>query len=177
MRHSDIKNLKWKNLSSDNKFFKIQIQKTGKYSSIPLNEDALKVIEDRKGDNDNVVVDNGDSLMKMLVYGKNMVIADHGDGTKIASLPAVISQRYKNAWSDVDFVEVHRGHLHTNKSAKFAAIEELAGITVRNLSSMSATDYWHDSKGFIGNIKKAQSFLYHRINGLQCIMNYNVEIN
>ena len=127
--------------------------------------------------NDNVVVDNGDSLMKMLVYGKNMVIADHGDGTKIASLPAVISQRYKNAWSDVDFVEVHRGHLHTNKSAKFAAIEELAGITVRNLSSMSATDYWHDSKGFIGNIKKAQSFLYHRINGLQCIMNYNVEIN
>ena len=127
--------------------------------------------------NDNVVVDNGDSLMKMLVYGKNMVIADHGDGTKIASLPAVISQRYKNSWSDVDFVEVHRGHLHTNKSAKFAAIEELAGITVRNLSSMSATDYWHDSKGFIGNIKKAQSFLYHRINGLQCIMNYNVEIN
>ncbi len=56
MRHSDIKNLKWKNLSSDNKFFKIQIQKTGKYSSIPLNEDALKVIEDRKGDNDKVIL-------------------------------------------------------------------------------------------------------------------------
>lgn len=127
--------------------------------------------------NDNVVVDNSDCLMKMLVYGKNMVIADHGDGAKLNSLPAIISQRYKNAWSDVDFVEVHRGHLHTNKSAKLAAIEELAGITVRNLSSMSATDYWHDSKGFIGNIKKAQAFLYHRKNGLQCIMNYNVEIN
>ena len=127
--------------------------------------------------NDNVVVDNSDCLMKMLVYGKNMVIADHGDGAKLNSLPAIISQRYKNAWSDVDFVEVHRGHLHTNKSAKLAAIEELAGITVRNLSSMSATDYWHDSKGYIGNIKKAQAFLYHRKNGLQCIMNYNVEIN
>jgi hypothetical protein len=127
--------------------------------------------------NDNVVVDNSDCLMKMVVYGKNMVIADHGDGAKLNSLPAIISQRYKNAWSDVDFVEVHRGHLHTNKSAKLAAIEELAGITVRNLSSMSATDYWHDSKGYIGNIKKAQAFLYHRKNGLQCIMNYNVEIN
>ena len=31
-----------------------------------------------------------------------------------------------------------------------------------NLSSMSATDYWHDSKGFIGNIKKAQAFIYSR---------------
>tara|TARA_R100001594_G_scaffold45372_1_gene78164 strand:+ start:3542 stop:4828 length:1287 start_codon:yes stop_codon:yes gene_type:complete len=127
--------------------------------------------------NDNVYVDNGDCLMKMMVYGKNMVIADHGDGPKIQNLPAIISQRYKNAWSDVDFVEVHRGHLHTNKAAKLAAIEELSGITVRNLSSMSATDYWHDSKGFIGNIKKAQAFLYHRKNGLQCIMNYNVDIN
>ena len=127
--------------------------------------------------NKNVYVDNSDCLMKMLVYGKNMIIADHGDGPKIQNLPAIISQRYKNAWSDVDFVEVHRGHLHTNKAAKLAAIEELSGITVRNLSSMSATDYWHDSKGFIGNIKKAQAFLYHRKNGLQCIMNYNLDIN
>ena len=126
--------------------------------------------------NQNVYVDNGDCLMKMMVYGKNMVISDHGDGPKIQNLPAIISQRYKNAWSDVDFVEVHRGHLHTNKAAKLAAIEELSGITVRNLSSMSATDYWHDSKGFIGNIKKAQAFLYHRFNGLQCIMNYNIDI-
>ena len=29
----------------------------------------------------------------------------------------------------------------------------------------------------IGNIKKAQAFLYHRKNGLQGILNYNVEIN
>ena len=124
-----------------------------------------------------VKVDNGDSLMKMLVYGKNMVVSDHGDGPKTNDLPGIISQRYKNAWSDVDYVEVHRGHLHTNKSTKLQAIEELQGITVRNLPSMSATDYWHDSKGYIGNIKKAQAFLYHRVNGLQGILNYNVEIN
>ena len=126
--------------------------------------------------NNNVIVDNGDCLMKMLVYGKNMIVSDHGDGPKLTALPGIISQRFKNAWSDVDYVEVHRGHYHTNKAAKLAAIEELSGITVRNLSSMSATDYWHDSKGFIGNIKKAQAFLYHRINGLQGILNYNVEV-
>ena len=97
--------------------------------------------------NENVKVDNNDCLMKMIVYGKNMVISDHGDGPKANDLPGIISQRYKNAWSDVDYVEVHRGHLHTN------------------------------SKGYIGNIKKAQAFLYHRKNGLQGILNYNVELN
>jgi hypothetical protein len=127
--------------------------------------------------NKNVKVDNSDCQMKMLVYGKNMIISDHGDGPKAANLPGIISQRYKNAWSDVDFVEVHRGHYHTNKALKLQAIEELNGITVRNLSSMSATDFWHDSKGFIGNIKKAQAFLYHRANGLQGILNYNVSIS
>ena len=126
--------------------------------------------------NENVKVDNSDCLMKMIVYGKNMVISDHGDGPKANDLPGIISQRYKNAWSDVDYVEVHRGHLHTNKSTKMQAIEELQGITIRNLSSMSATDFWHDSKGYIGNIKKAQAFLYHRNNGLQGILNYNVSI-
>jgi len=127
--------------------------------------------------NKNIKVDNSDCQMKMLVYGKNMVISDHGDGPKAANLPGIISQRYKNAWSNVDYIEVHRGHYHTNKAVKLQAIEELNGITVRNLSSMSATDFWHDSKGFIGNIKKAQAFLYHRVNGLQGILNFNVSID
>jgi len=126
--------------------------------------------------NKNVKVDNSDCLMKAIPYGNNLIISDHGDGPKTNDLPGIISQRFKNMWSDVDFVEVHRGHYHTNKATKLQAIEELNGITVRNLSSMSATDYWHDSKGFIGNIKKAQAFIYSRQNGLQGILNYNVEL-
>ena len=126
--------------------------------------------------NKNVKVDNNDCLMKAVPYGNNLIISDHGDGPKINDLPGIIAQRFKNLWSDVDYVEVHRGHFHTNKAMKLQAIEELNGITVRNLSSMSATDYWHDSKGFIGNIKKAQAFIYSRENGLQGILNYNVSV-
>ena len=126
--------------------------------------------------NENVNVDNGDCLMKAIPYGNNLIISDHGDGPKIADLPGIIAQRFKNLWSDTVYVEVHRGHYHTNKAMKLQAIEELNGITIRNLSSMSATDYWHDSKGFIGNIKKSQAFIYNRQNGLQGILNYNVNI-
>ena len=126
--------------------------------------------------NENIKVDNGDCLMKGLVYGNNLIISDHGDGPKIADLPGIISQRFKNVWSNIDYVEVHRGHFHKNRAMKLQAIEELSGITVRNLSSLTATDYWHDSKGFIGNIKKAQAFIYNRNNGLQGILNYNVNV-
>jgi len=126
--------------------------------------------------NTNVKVDNSDCLMKAIPYGNNLIISDHGDGPKINDLPGIIAQRFKNLWSDTVYVEVHRGHYHTNKATKLQAIEELNGITVRNLSSMSATDYWHDSKGFIGNIKKAQAFIYNRQNGLQGILNYNVSV-
>jgi len=126
--------------------------------------------------NENIKVDNNDCLMKAIPYGNNLIISDHGDGPKIANLPGIISQRFKNLWSNTVYVEVHRGHYHTNKAMKLQAIEELNGITVRNLSSMSATDYWHDSKGFIGNIKKAQAFIYNRRNGLQCILNFNVSV-
>tara|TARA_R100000426_G_C4824984_1_gene112330 strand:- start:1491 stop:2774 length:1284 start_codon:yes stop_codon:yes gene_type:complete len=126
--------------------------------------------------NDNVKVDNSDCLMKAIPYGNNLIVSDHGDGPKTNDLPGIISQRFKNLWSDVAYVEVHRGHYHTNKATKLQAIEELNGITVRNLSSMSATDYWHDAKGFIGNIKKAQAFIYSRNNGLQGILNYNVSV-
>ena len=126
--------------------------------------------------NKNVKVDNSDCLMKAIPYGNNLIISDHGDGPKTNDLPGIIAQRFKNLWSDTVYVEVHRGHYHTNKAMKLQAIEELNGITVRNLSSMSATDYWHDSKGFIGNIKKAQAFVYSRQNGLQGILNYNVTV-
>ena len=99
--------------------------------------------------NKNVKVDNSDCLMKAIPYGNNLIISDHGDGPKTNDLPGIIAQRFKNLWSDTVYVEVHRGHYHTNKATKLQAIEELNGITVRNLSSMSATDYWHDSKGFL----------------------------
>ena len=126
--------------------------------------------------NENIKVDNSDCLMKAIPYGNNLIVSDHGDGPKTNALPGIISQRFKNMWSDVDYVEVHRGHFHTNKATKLQAIEELNGITIRNLPSMSATDYWHDAKGFIGNIKKAQAFIYSRQNGLQGILNYNVSL-
>ncbi len=125
----------------------------------------------------NVTVDNSNSMMKSYMYGKCLIINDHGDGPKLNDLPGIVSQRYREIWSEVKYVEVHRGHLHTNKAYKMQAVEELNGLTVRNLSSMSATDEWHDMKGYVGNIKKASAFVWSKYNGVQAKLNYNVKVN
>lgn len=135
--------------------------------------DALEMFYEQ---NENVTVDNGLCMMKAFHYGKCLVVTDHGDGAKANDLPGIVSQRYRDVWSEVRYVEVHRGHLHTNKSTKMQAVEELQGLTIRNLSSMSATDEWHDQKGYIGNIKKAHAFVWSKYNGLQAKLNYNVKI-
>jgi len=135
--------------------------------------DALEMFYEN---NENVTVDNGNSMMKSYIYGKCLIINDHGDGAKLNDLPGIVSQRYRDVWSDVRYVEVHRGHLHTNKAYKMQAVEELNGLTIRNLSSMSATDEWHDQKGYVGNVKKASAFVWSAYNGLQAKLNYNVKV-
>jgi hypothetical protein len=136
--------------------------------------DALEVCYENNG---NVTVDNSASMMKAYQYGTCLIINDHGDGAKINNLPGIVSQRYRDIWSSVRHVEVHRGHLHTNKAYKLQAVEELNGLTVRNLSSMTATDEWHDTKGFVGNTKRASAFVWSKFNGVQAKLNYNVEVN
>jgi hypothetical protein len=135
--------------------------------------DALEMFYEN---NENVSVDNSDSMMKAYKYGRCLIVNDHGDGAKLINLPGIVSQRYRDVWSEVKYVEVHRGHLHTNKSYKMQAVEELNGLTVRNLSSMSATDDWHDMKGYVGNVKKASAFVWSKYNGVQAKLNYNVEV-
>jgi hypothetical protein len=135
--------------------------------------DALEIYFEK---NEDVTVDNSMSMMKSYHYGKCLVINDHGDGAKLNDLPGIVSQRYRDVWSEVKYVEVHRGHYHTNKAYKMQAVEELNGLTIRNLSSMTATDEWHDMKGFVGNVKKASAFIWNKYNGVQAKLNYNVPI-
>jgi hypothetical protein len=136
--------------------------------------DALEMFYEN---NENVSVNNDMRMMKAFHYGRCLIINDHGDGPKLNDLPGIVSQRYRDVWSEVRYVEVHRGHYHTNKSYKMQAVEELNGLTIRNLSSMTATDEWHDMKGYVGNIKKASAFVWNKYNGVQAKLNYNVPIN
>jgi len=122
-----------------------------------------------------VTVDNSRPLMKSYKYGECLLIFDHGHRVKnYKNLASVISQRFRDVWSSVKHIEVHRGHLHSLKSSVMGQVEELNGIAVRHLGSMSPTDQWHDDSGYIGSTKRAHAFVWHKRDGMQCEYYYNV---
>ena len=122
-------------------------------------------------------VDNNRTLMKGFVYGECLLIFDHGHRVKnYKNLASVISQRFRKVWSKVKHIEVHRGHLHSLKTNIMGQVEELNGIAVRHLGSMSPTDQWHDDSGYISCMKRAHAFVWHKKDGMQCEYYYNVPI-
>ena len=135
--------------------------------------DALELYYEK---NDNIVVDNTRPLMKGYKYGNSLIAFDHGHKQKPDKAVQVLPQRFKDIWSSVDYVELHRGHLHGVHHNKIGATHEYSGTTVRNLGSMCATDQWHDDKGFVGNVKRAHGFIWSKHNGLQAEFYYNVPI-
>ncbi|WP_226035624.1 hypothetical protein [Aquibacillus saliphilus] len=53
-----------------------------------------------------------------------------------------------------DIVEIHSGHLHTEKA------KDKFGVLVRTLSTKGQTDGWHEDNGFVGANKRFQLFEY-----------------
>jgi hypothetical protein len=72
------------------------------------------------------------------------------------------------AWGASIWREMHMGHLHTERTVT------KNGIVFRRISAITATDAWHAEKGFIGSVRQAQAFIWHKKNGLQVIVNSNV---
>ena len=68
--------------------------------------------------------------------------------------------------------EFHLGHLHTGKVLPF---NEEGGFITRYVSSITGPDNWHDSKGFVGNIQKFQTFLWDYQYGLENIRNHTID--
>lgn len=64
--------------------------------------------------------------------------------------------------------EWHLGHWHANR------VQEQFGIVTRILPSLTGTDFWHKSKGYIGNMKSAQAHLYSMDEGFIAFFQYNL---
>jgi hypothetical protein len=136
--------------------------------------DALEAIYENT---EHIVVDNSRPLMKGYKYGECLLIFDHGNRVKqYKNLASVISQRFREIWSEVKHIEVHRGHLHSLKTGIMGQVEELNGIVVRHLGSMSPSDQWHDDSGYLSKVKRAHAFIWHKTQGMQCEYYYNLTV-
>lgn len=134
---------------------------------------AVKFIEAYFKNDANVFVDTSPSARKYYILGNTLVGYCHGDkeggnGTKerASRLASCMPIEAPELWAKAATREFHTGHLHSEQM-----IQEINGVIVRRISSPTASDAWHTTSGFIGAVRKAQTFVYHPTRGQIRIIN------
>jgi hypothetical protein len=113
---------------------------------------------------DNVIIDNDPAHRKYRRFGNCLIGFSHGDKEK-KRLGKVMPSEVRKDWGETLYSEMHAAHLHSEQ-----AVVEENGIIVRYLSSPSGTDNWHYESGYVGAVKKTQSFIWDKELGLMDII-------
>jgi len=114
-----------------------------------------------------VTVSQDIKTRKYVEYGKNLVGFSHGNKEK-KRIYHLMPIEQPHAWARTKYREMHLGHWHHE------TVLEPNGVIIRRLSSISGTDAWHFEQGFIGAVKKAHSFLWHKDKGVYSIWHVNM---
>ena len=118
--------------------------------------------------NENVIVNTDTSPRKYIEFGQCLIGFSHGDKEK-KRIEGLMQIEAREAWGRTKFHEFHLGHLHSEHT------RELNGVIIRNLSSFTGTDLWHHTSGYVGAVKKCQSFIWDKNNGLKQILITTIE--
>ena len=129
-----------------------------------------------------VNVDNGASPRKYYVFGDVLLGFTHGNEEKESALPLIMAKdtASKSLWSSTKFHEWHVGHKHRKSRVNYTILEkdvtlnEDLGVTIRYLSSLTGTEEWHHRKGYIGQLKAADAFIWNDKTGLVAHLNSNI---
>ena len=111
--------------------------------------------------NKNVVIDNGPKTRKYYSFGKCLIGLTHGYSEKLTDLPLVMATEEKEAWNNSVYREWHTGDKHHEKELSTKPIDEIKGVTIRILRALCTNDQWHYEKGFVGQIRSGEGFLWH----------------
>lgn len=101
--------------------------------------------------------------VQCVVFGNNLIAFTHGD-SNLKRLIKSISVEFYKEWGKTTYRELHLGHLH-----KEVVVDDDSGLITRRIGSPTGTDQWHYEERFLGATQKAQTFVWHKYNGLKSI--------
>lgn len=106
-----------------------------------------------------VNVDLDPKTRKYIEFGKCLIGFSHGE-TEKSRIEDIMQVEAKEAWGRTIHHEWHLGHLHSE------IVKCKNGLMLRRIPTVTGTDAWHYESGYIGNVKKAQAFVWHKEYGL-----------
>ena len=123
--------------------------------------------------NENCTVDIKSQERKYLTWGSNLLGFTHGDKEKVDMLSNLMSHEKPYEWSRSKYRMWLLGHLHKKHERFYVSSDENFGVRVKILPSLSSTDSWHQSQGYVGNLKAAEGLLFSKKEGLIAIYEKN----
>lgn len=112
-----------------------------------------------------VTVDNSAKKRKYVDFDAVLLGFTHGYHEKLNKLPNIMPIEAPEQWARSRHREWHLGDKHHKKDLLHRT-EDLDGVTIRLLRSLSATDTWHFDKGYVGTPRSAEGFLWDGNDGL-----------
>lgn len=148
---------------------------------VPGNHDAIsttflgEVLSAQFEANPHVSLDTSLHPRKYVRHGNVLLGFCHGNEEKVADLPLLMANEQAAAWAKTTHREWHVGHLHKAKETRFTAGDSFGGVRVRILPSLSATDYWHALKGYTGELRAAEAYLWSAGGGYLGHLNFSTK--
>jgi len=133
---------------------------------IPGNHDTATsftlnvALEQRYINDERVSVDLGPNPRKYRMHGGSLVMFDHGQ-IPANKYPLILVEEAHELVSRATYKEVQVGHTHQRAAKDFQGLIPTNGVTVRVNPTLCTSDFWHHSKGFIGEaMKSVEAWVY-----------------
>jgi hypothetical protein len=115
-----------------------------------------------------VTVDNRPPFRKYYQFGVNMLLFTHGSSGKLEAYDRLMAAEQPEMWGRTLWREAHTGDKHQRR------LIELRGAAVRILPSLRPPDAWTAENQYVGTIRAAEAYVWHRREGLQGIATYSI---
>jgi len=103
---------------------------------------------------DNIIFDVDYAERKVITCGSNFFAFEHGD-VNSKNTPLVYATEFPKEWGDTKYRTCYTGHWHRKKTVEYVSENEVHGFAIKQLPSLSKSDYWHYHNKFTGAKRQA----------------------
>lgn len=134
---------------------------------VPGNHDVetswylLQVLSAYFKNNKNVTFDDSSAGRKYFSFGSTLFGYTHADDISHRDLPNLMANEVPDLWGMSRFRAWRVGHYHSKRETSYTAGDSYGGTRIEVMPSMSGTDNWHYSKGFVKNVRTGEAWLWH----------------
>jgi len=121
-----------------------------------------------------VEIVNDPHIRKYHKYGVTSYMLTHGD-CKDDGLPLTFAVEKPDYFSSSLYRYIYLGHLHKTSKKVFLTENEVGGVVLRRLNSLSVMDAWHNENNYYGAKRMANAIIFHKEEGQIAEFNYIVK--